>query len=353
MSGIGPRNMGHGPDVGLLRFVDGIIAPPSSPDPIFYRVGDQLFMRDTDGNVSPVVVGADGAGVKTVTAAMSPYDILPTDRVLLVNTSAGAVTVKLPAAGGPFSGRSVLVLDAAANFATHACTLSGNTKTINGAASVVLSTTDASALVTWGSTEWLLVGGSSGSSTPFDPHSPGPIGDVTPDTMGTTQLTSSTFIKSDGVILQKGVSLAGGLANYVKQTGLALATAAVEQAFQFAGGAVLTLLNKTANATSRIGLHVFSATLADNATTDYDNGGNGGLLLLVVPGATGSQLGIVSFAQNAVTTLSGGPAYTNFSTTLTTAGKINVGASGGKVRIENKIGSSVDVFALIVLGVAT
>jgi hypothetical protein len=98
---------------------------------------------------------------------------------------------------------------------------------------------------------------------------------------------------------------------------------------------------------------VISATLADNATVDYDNGGKGGLMLVVAPGATGSQFGVVSFAQNAVTTLSGGPAYTNFSVTLTSAGKLNVGASGGKVRIENKLGSPVDVYAFVVLGVAT
>ena len=92
MSGIGPRNMGHGLTVALTRFVDTTIAPPSSPDPVLYRKGLQFFFRDTVGIEHPVAVGADGLGVVSIALADSPYDVQPTDRVLLVNTGDGAVT---------------------------------------------------------------------------------------------------------------------------------------------------------------------------------------------------------------------------------------------------------------------
>ena len=46
MSGIGPRNAGHGITGALFRFLDSIIAPPPSADPVIFRRGLQVFLRD-------------------------------------------------------------------------------------------------------------------------------------------------------------------------------------------------------------------------------------------------------------------------------------------------------------------
>lgn len=296
--------------------------------------------------------------------------IQDSDYTLVVQRSpAGPSTIALPAASGlstvPGS-RFLRIFDGTGDAATNNITITGTGALINGAASIVINQNWGSAALEWMGTYWYWHQGasSSGSLTAHAPthraggtddllSAPGPIGAGTPDTISTTQLTSSVSVKSDGVLLLKSATLLGGLTNYVRQTGLALATAAVEQALQYSTGAVMTLLNASANTTSRIGLHVFSATLANDATIDYDNGGKGGAMLVVAPAATTSSFGIVSFAQNGTTTLGGGPAYTNFSVTLTTAAKLNVGASGGKVRFENKTGVSIDVYAFILLGVAT
>lgn len=341
---------------GVLNLQD--VGPQIPPDNVgtaaLFVVDGVAYYRDVDGVLYPLVVGGQ-SGVVEVAFADSPYDIQDTDRVILVNTTAGAVTLKYPAAGGPVKARKVTIVDQKRQFGTNACTLNGNGNNINGAATLVLSDTDSVIDTYWADPTWETDPGA--AAAVFDPHSPGPIGDTVASTVAATTLTATNatvnnFLKSDNQLGVKSVGLAGGLAGYVKQLGLALATTAVEQAFQYATNAVLTLANVSVGATSRISLHTLSSTLADNATVDYDNGGKGGLMLLVSPGPTGSTLGIVSFAQNAVTTLNGGPAYTGFSVTLTTAGKINVGASGGKVRIENKTGGSVEIFALILLGVA-
>lgn len=342
---------------GVLNLQD--VGPQIPPDNVgtaaLFVVDGVAYYRDVDGVLYPLVVGGQ-SGVVEVAFADSPYDIQDTDRVILVNTTAGAVTLKYPAAGGPVKARKVTIVDQKRQFATNACTLNGNGHNINGAATLVLSDADSVIDTYWADPTWETDPGA--AAAVFNPHAPGPMGDVTPSTIGATDITAvnatvSTFLKSDGVFGVKSVALVGGLAGYVKQIGLALATSAVEQAFQYATNAVLTLSNVSVGATSRISLHTISASLADNATVDYDNGGKGGLMLVVAPAATGSQFGVVSFAQNGVTTLSGGPAYTDFSVALTTANKLNVGASGGKVQIENKTGGAIEMFAFVLLGVAT
>lgn len=166
--GIPIRALGHGLDVSQLKFVDGITAPASSPDPIIYRVADVIYFRDADGIVHPLVVGADGAGVVTVAAAASPYAVQATDRILLVDTTAGAVTITLPSAGGPFAARPLLVLDAKRQFGTNACTISGNSNNINGAATLVLNSTDAGAQLFWATPTWrALVQGSAAALVTF------------------------------------------------------------------------------------------------------------------------------------------------------------------------------------------
>lgn len=115
-----------------------------------------LCFRDPTEAVTTILGGSAtvAPGVTAVAAAASPYTVLATDQVLLVDTSAGAVTLTLPAAGGPQLGRTVRVVDAARTFHTAACTVDGNTKTINGSATVVLSQRDTVRTYTWGGTTW-------------------------------------------------------------------------------------------------------------------------------------------------------------------------------------------------------
>ena len=68
--------------------------------------------------------------VTAVNNAASPYTLLGSDYVLAVDTSAGAVTVTLPA--GPATGRTIVVVDEAGNAAAQNITISGNGNNIAG-----------------------------------------------------------------------------------------------------------------------------------------------------------------------------------------------------------------------------
>lgn len=141
-----------------IKFIPQSVAPASdtTADAMYDRTGTGLglLLRDKSGVESPVVEGADGAGVKAVTFAMSPYAVLETDRLLLVNTTDGAVSLTLPAAGGPKSGRRLRVVDAARNFAVANCTLNGNGNNVNAAATLVLATQGGGVEIIWGGTTW-------------------------------------------------------------------------------------------------------------------------------------------------------------------------------------------------------
>jgi hypothetical protein len=60
-----------------------------------------------------------------VTVAMSPYTPLATDRILLVNTSAGAVTINMPPAAGRL-GLDLEIKDDTGNAAANPITVNGN-----------------------------------------------------------------------------------------------------------------------------------------------------------------------------------------------------------------------------------
>jgi hypothetical protein len=103
------------------------------------------------------------------------------------------------------------------------------------------------------------------------------------------------------------------------------------------------------SATARAANRTLSITLADNGTYDFDNASLGGMA--VIASSNGSVFAAIGFSTAAVST-TGGQTYTNFSTTLTTASKLNVGASGGKLRFENKTGGALSIVADITLFVA-
>lgn len=138
---------------GALILADTVTDPDSTiTDPVIYRKGNLAYYRAADGKVYPLVPGADGAGVVVVTHAMSPYTALVTDQTFLVDTSGGVVTVKLyPTPGNAKPARFV---DSARSFATHALTIDGNGKNINGASTLAVSVQDSCPLLIYGGTTW-------------------------------------------------------------------------------------------------------------------------------------------------------------------------------------------------------
>jgi len=350
MSGIGPRNMGHGLTVALTRFVDTTIAPPSSPDPVLYRKGLQFFFRDTVGIEHPVAVGADGLGVVSIALADSPYDVQPTDRVLLVNTGDGAVTANLPADGGPFDGRPLLIVDAASNFATNNFTLDGNGQTINGSATLVFSTDDVGSALVWAGSEWIVVAGAGADATPAAHaashragggddllSAPGAIGGTTPAAGTFTTLTATASVN-----MPSG-SLPATTAGTVKQysgNGNNIVTVAgtgdkVSDRYTGDAGAGFVVRN------------VFTKSLADDASLDITltASSKGGWGRVIAPGPMSSVSGLFSFAADATTSLNGAT-YTNVVATDTDT-NLCVFASGGALRVRNRLGSTQNVMVEI------
>lgn len=343
MSGIGPRNMGHGLTVALTRFVDTTIAPPSSPDPVLYRKGLQFFLRDTVGIEHPVAVGADGLGVVAITFADSPYEVQATDRVLAVDSRDGDIVVTLPDDGGPFTGRPLYYADAARSFSAHSLTFQGNGKNINGAASLVVDTDGASGLVMWTGSEWSIVAGDGSSAAPAahaPSHralgeddllsAPGVIGGTTPAAVNTSSLylTGSTPAADSAKVqlLQTatltGVQIVGG------------------------SGQRRTLEVDNASGTALVANRAYPQTIANNGTHDVAISSKGGRIQVTGVGATGSTYATASFANNGATSFNGAT-YTGYSTTLGTPASINIAASGGNVRIENLSGSSVNFLIVV------
>lgn len=325
MSGFGPRNMGHGPDVALVRFVNGITAPPTSPDPVFYRVGDQLFLRDADGIVFPVAVGADGVGVKAITLAQSPYQILPTDRVLLVDTTDGAVTARLPAAGGPFLGRWLTVIDAKRKFGTNAFTLDGNTKNIGAASTLVLNTDDASSTVYWADPTWeVSAGAGSVAALALQLGSPGEIGGTTPARVNSTLLSLPAAAEP---------AVTAGRVQLYNANNAGLAQ-------QNSSGALLLDQNITSTATGSIIRRLWAVSLVDDAQQGIAIAGGGHATVTAV-GATGSASGSFSFAANG-TTNANGITFAEFAVTDTDT-KLCAFASAGAVVIKNRLGATYNI----------
>jgi len=346
MSGLGPRNMGHGLTVSQTRFADGTVAPPSSPDPIFYRKGLQFFLRDTLGIEHPVAVGADGLGVVSITVAQSPYDVQPTDRVLLVDTTDGPVTAKLPADGGPFAGRPLLVLDAKTKFGTNPATLDGNGHTINGSATLVLSTDKAATAVAWDASEWSVVAGA-GSASPPAPHAdthkaggsddllgaPGEIGGATPAALNATRLSLSLAAPSPE-------------ANRV-----IVHTASTGKLTQLhgSGGQLIEHL-ASVSATAIVQRTVDCFDLGVGATRDIAVAAGGFGTLAAVTG-TASTGGRFTFAGNGACSFNG-LTFTDLANS-DTPGKLCVFSGGPQLlRVKNNLGSSQKIVIAIVDGVS-
>lgn len=112
------------------------------------------------------------------------------------------------------------------------------------------------------------------------------------------------------------------------------------------GGQNLSIGQVPSTYTSRAAKRAVAITLANDGTYDFDNASLGGSA--VIASASGTIVATIGFSAAAVPT-TGGQTYANFSTTLGTANKLNVAASGGKLRFENKTGGSLSVVADITL----
>lgn len=335
MSGIGPRNMGHGLTVSLTRYADGTVAPPSSPDPILYRKGLQLFMRDTVGVEHPVAVGADGLGVVSLTVAQSPYDVQPTDRVLLVDTTDGPVTAKLPADGGPYLGRPLVVIDAKRKFGTNAATLDGNGKNIGGSATLVLASDDASSTVCWADPTWEVAAGAGSTAAPAA-HAPSHLAGGSDDLLSAPgqigQGTPSPIVHA--VIAQiYGGAIPSSAPNTVRLFCNPLNTLSQVHS----GGMTITDVAGVVSSTAHARRQVAVFNLAAGATKDLAILG-GGAARISAAGATGSTGAFFTLADNGATDTNG-LTFTSFATTDSPLKLCAYSGGAGTLRIKNNLAS--------------
>lgn len=168
----------------------------------------------------------------------------------------------------------------------------------------------------------------------FNPASPGAIGGTTPaaGTFTNLVLTGAAPTLAAG---QSGIGRASILGGSV-----AAGIAAVNQN---GGAAGLVTSASTATASAYLDLRPFS--LANNATLDYPPE-NGGVMLVCVPGASSAPQAVIGFAANGAVTLNGVTPAGGISLTLDNANTLNVYASGGNVRFQNKVGSTVNVLVV-------
>jgi hypothetical protein len=205
----------------VLGFQDTITDPDSTGQPDLYNKGGLVYFRDSAGVLFPLVTGADGAGVVQVTGPTT-YVLQPTDRVLIVDTTAGAVSVTYPAAGGPFLGRQVQTIDAKRQFAAHNCTLNGNGNNIGGAATLVLNAAGGGVTTSWGGTTWEIDGSTNVSNaTGILPLSNGGTGaDLSASTANATSETLTNNVANGGTakafILNNATDLTNASAEIVE-----------------------------------------------------------------------------------------------------------------------------------------
>lgn len=300
------------PQVGVLKFFDTIVAPVSTADPSLFRIGTQLFYQDSAGNLWPLIPGADSAGVTTVTAAMSPYVVQPTDRYLLVDTSGGPVQVNLPAS--PVGVNPLQFADAKRSFNTNPLTISGNGHNVNGAATLVVSAQDACPLLLWSGPTWET---SAAVAVPFNPAAPGPVGGTTPGSGAFSGLTApSLTTPASSSPLSLSSTPVDGAGVYAVQI-LSNTT------FATPGAALLELSNH--NGSSSVGNWFYGAVSGGQSDALCDG------MVLTASGAISD--GAVVVWTGAKNTVAQAVASGNL---LTIAGVAIGAASGGKVRVAKR-----------------
>ena len=130
--------------------------------------GSDMNRSDYDTDDDTVVDTAEAIKVNNPTAvafAASPYTVLSTDTVLLVDTTAGAVELDLPAVASS-SGRTLVIKDEGGNAATNAITIDPNaSETLDGSAtSATITTAYGHMTIFCDGTQWLSDAGSKAQS---------------------------------------------------------------------------------------------------------------------------------------------------------------------------------------------
>lgn len=218
-------------------------------------------------------------------------------------------------------------VDPGLGFGLQVCVRAG---TANAGAIFRCTTSDP---IVWGTTATTFVT-SSGSGGAFNPLVPGNIGGTTPGIVNATDLY---LAMSTGSPVPGRLQLAS--------------TASTASLVIIAGGGSNTSIGQDPSTnTARAAIRTLSITLADNGTYDFNlTSSSGGSA--VIASTNGSIVATVGFNGSGTTT-TGGQTYDNFSATLTTPAKLNVGASGGALRFENKTGGPLSIVATITLFIA-
>jgi hypothetical protein len=113
--------------------------------------GEQIFAGTLD-----ISSELEISSVAIIDNTSSPYTVAAGITLVAVNTSGGAVTVKLPATVPLY--RVIIVVDVTGNAAANNITIDGNTNNINGAATVVVATNYAGKWIQGTGSDYNIIG---------------------------------------------------------------------------------------------------------------------------------------------------------------------------------------------------
>ncbi len=195
---------------------------------------------------------------------------------------------------------------------------------------------DTTGAVIWGTTSVTFTLKSSTGSA-FNPAAPGPIGGTTP-----AAITSTTDTTANGVLITSAGSTPTTTSGQVAIGSMPDSSGVI---IKNQYGGVYQVGNIATTATANVRQDVRPFTLANDATFDYAPS-SGGTMLVVVPGASTCPMAHIGFAANGVTTLNGVTPAGGITLTLGNATTLNIAASGGNVRFENKTGVSITVLMI-------
>lgn len=165
----------------------------------------------------------------------------------------------------------------------------------------------------------------------FNPASPGAIGGTTP--------AAGTF--TNLVLTGVAPTLAAGQSGIARSLISGGTVGAGIAALNEHGGSA-SLITSATTTTAAATWDLLPLSLANNATYDYTPN-LGGVMLVVVPGASSAPQAVIGFAANGAVTLNGVTPAGGISLTQDNASTLNVYASGGNVRFQNKVGSTINV----------
>lgn len=291
-----------------LAFQDIIQDPPASvTDPVLFRKGDLIYQRDVSGVVTRLGSLSAATGVLSLANGGTGAD--------LSSATVNALLVKL------------------------------TNKVANGVSAIAYAVDNIADLVASGArlfsfrsagAEKAAILGDGGLLAP----SVGPsatqrhaLPAVASDTVGLLSAPQTLAAKSFGNLPSSvPASTVGiGAANVLGSIGVGFKVTAGDQVF-------IATLGGSGSSQAVIASSAF--TLAPNATKDIPISTEGGFA--TIADDMGNVVATFGFSRTAVTN-TGGQTYTNFSTVLATAAKLNVNETGGLLRFENKTASALNL----------